>query len=166
MRGISMDEERIIKLISQWILQVHNLQGWEFNHRFFNPIARLLWSKDQFDCEEDQIAQLIFLKINESKLITSIFKKDQRAKIDVSDLLFWHKKGDLQIACWEPFDTVDLFQRSTRVKEIRTKDWKIEFPTLTISEYSRRFFTLNIWRGCEIQIWSDFLLKDMNPKTL
>ena len=33
-------------------------------------------------------------KIDESKSIPSIFKKDWRAKIERSDLLFWHKRGE------------------------------------------------------------------------
>ena len=77
-------------------------QDWEFDSRFFDPIARFLWSKDRFDREKDWIASndpfkrsagsfcswsLFIYRINslmvdpidKSESIPLIFKKDQRS---------------------------------------------------------------------------------------
>ena len=34
------------------------LQGWEFDHRFFDRINRFLWSKDRLDREKDRITRI------------------------------------------------------------------------------------------------------------
>ena len=43
--------------------------------------------RDRFDHGQS------FSTIEESESIPSIFKKDQRAKIEVSNSIFWHKRG-------------------------------------------------------------------------
>ena len=105
------------------------MQGWEFAHRFFEPIAHFLWAKEQFACEKEQIAPFAilswakgvnrsrspfckerqerfaqsccFLKSNERESLPSLFKKEWLSEERREQFALGHKKGEQQSKTYE-----------------------------------------------------------------
>ena len=112
-------------------------------------------------------------KIDESKSIPSIFKKDWRAKIERSDLLFWHKRGEnyqkLTKKCF--FGANGLVFESIRFcqsfSKINKRDllwlivWKINKMIqswfIFLKDRQERFDLINIFKRQTRGIWSQLI---------